>query len=518
MAEEAMFALDLEDGVTHEPGFSTHSQEEEEFDDAEEGFVPQIREEDAAGTNVPSLSVSVMDAIEEKRSVGHASLPPAKKISAKDFDILRVIGQGGYGKVFQVKKNNGPDTGAIYAMKVLKKASIVRSQKDVTHTKSERNILELVKFPFIVDLHYAFQTNGKLYLILQYLSGGELFMYLDREGIFMEDTAIFYTAELTLALEHLHSLGIIYRDLKPENIMLDRAGHVVLTDFGLCKEAIQDTEDRTHTFCGTIEYMAPEILSREGHNKAVDWWSLGALLFDMLTGSPPFCGGNKKKTMAKILKGKVTFPAYLTQDAKDFVGKLLRRDPVQRLGSEDASDVKSHRFFRKVNWDDCLARKLPPPFVPTLTTDTDVSCFDSQFTNQAPVDSPVDSPALSKSADDLFKGFTYVPPSVLSQLNSSSPRRGGLMRPSPLGSGGAGSSLQKHLTLAPPPPPLARTSLPAAREEGEESAKDVATSEPAGEQDTEEETWGTPGVPTIIVPRPPIKTPPFPNLVKSFNV
>jgi p70 ribosomal S6 kinase len=138
--------------------------------------------------------------------------------------------------------------------------------------------------PFICDLIYAFQTGGKLYLILEYLSGGELFMHLEREGIFMEDTACFYLSEIVLALEHLHRQGIIYRDLKPENILLDSSGHVKLTDFGLCKEAIHDDSTVTHTFCGTIEYMAPEILMRCGHGKAVDWWSLGALTFDMLTG------------------------------------------------------------------------------------------------------------------------------------------------------------------------------------------------------------------------------------------
>ena len=187
-----------------------------------------------------------------------------EKTSTKDFELLKVLGKGGYGKVFQVRKVTGKNCGKIYAMKVLKKATIVRNQKDTDHTKAERNILESVKHPFIVDLIYAFQTGGKLYLILDYLSGGELFMHLEREGIFLEDTASFYISEIVLALEHLHDLGIIYRDLKPENILLDFRGHVKLTDFGLCKEAIQDGR-LTHTFCGTIEYMAPEILTRIGH-------------------------------------------------------------------------------------------------------------------------------------------------------------------------------------------------------------------------------------------------------------
>ncbi|NXE99282.1 KS6B2 kinase, partial [Menura novaehollandiae] len=220
-------------------------------------------------------------------------------------------------------------------------AKIACNAKDTAHTRAERNILEAVKHPFIVDLIYAFQTGGKLYLILECLSGGELFMQLEREGIFLEDTACFYLSEITLALGHLHSHGIIYRDLKPENIMLNSQGHIKLTDFGLCKESIHDGAV-THTFCGTIEYMAPEILVRSGHNRAVDWWSLGALMYDMLTGSasptpapsslgieggpgPPFTAENRKKTIDKILKGKLVLPPYLTPDARD----LLKKVPPQ---------------------------------------------------------------------------------------------------------------------------------------------------------------------------------------------
>uniref|UniRef100_A0A8D0IKW8 Ribosomal protein S6 kinase n=1 Tax=Sus scrofa TaxID=9823 RepID=A0A8D0IKW8_PIG len=292
-----------------------------------------------------------------------------EKIRPECFELLRVLGKGGYGKVFQVRKVTGANTGKIFAMKVLKKAMIVRNAKDTAHTKAERNILEEVKHPFIVDLIYAFQTGGKLYLILEYLSGGELFMQLEREGIFMEDTACFYLAEISMALGHLHQKGIIYRDLKPENIMLNHQGHVKLTDFGLCKESIHDGTV-THTFCGTIEYMAPEILMRSGHNRAVDWWSLGALMYDMLTGAPPFTGENRKKTIDKILKCKLNLPPYLTQEARD----LLKKQ-----------------------------------------SEEDVSQFDSKFTRQTPVDSPDDS-TLSESANQVFLGFTYVAPSVLESV------------------------------------------------------------------------------------------------------
>uniref|UniRef100_A0A8C1WDW6 non-specific serine/threonine protein kinase n=1 Tax=Cyprinus carpio TaxID=7962 RepID=A0A8C1WDW6_CYPCA len=325
-----------------------------------------------------------------------------EQIRPECFELLRVLGKGGYGKVFQVRKVSGADSGKIFAMKVLKKAMIARNAKDTAHTKAERSILEEVKHPFIVDLIYAFQTGGKLYLILEYLSGGELFMQLEREGIFLEDTAGFYLAEISMALGHLHQKGIIYRDLKPENIMLNNNGHVKLTDFGLCKESIHDGTV-THTFCGTIEYMAPEILMRSGHNRAVDWWSLGALMYDMLTGAPPFTAENRKKTIDKILKCKLNLPPYLTQEARDLLKKLLRRNASTRMGAgpRDALDIQAHSFFRHMNWDDLLAFKVEPPFKPFLRSADDVSQFDSKFTSQTPVDSPDDS-TLSESANQVF--------------------------------------------------------------------------------------------------------------------
>jgi len=356
--------------------------------------------------------------------------PGAEKTGPQDFELRRVLGRGGYGKVFQVRKLTGKDSGHIFAMKVLKKATIVRNQKDTAHTKAERNILEAVKHPFIVDLIYAFQTGGKLYLILEYLSGGELFMHLEREGIFMEDTASFYLAEIILALEHLHCQGIIYRDLKPENILLDSHGHVKLTDFGLCKESVEDG-GVTHTFCGTIEYMAPEILTRSGHGKAVDWWSLGALMYDMLTGAPPFTAENRKKTIEKILKGKLNLPPYLTPDARDLIRKLLKRQVAVRLGStvSDGEPVRMHPFFKMIDWSEVACRRLEPPFKPCLASADDVSQFDTRFTKQTPIDSPDDS-TLSESANMVFQGFTYVAPSILEEMHkpkvvkARSPRKG----------------------------------------------------------------------------------------------
>ncbi|XP_066155836.1 ribosomal protein S6 kinase beta-2 [Euwallacea fornicatus] len=378
----------------------------------------------------PNEVIDLTDGDFDTLEINEASVNPTQeRMSPKDFDLLKVLGKGGYGKVFQCRKRTGTDSGQIFAMKVLRKASIVRNQKDVSHTKAERNILESVMHPFIVQLNYAFQTGGKLYLVLEYLNGGELFTHLENEGIFMEDCSAFYLAEIILALEHLHSLGIIYRDLKPENILLDHEGHVKLTDFGLSKEHIQDNT-RTLTFCGTIEYMAPEIILRQGHGKSADWWSLGALLYDMTTGAPPFHGGSRKATIELILRGKLTFPQYMTTDMKDILRRLLKKKPQDRLGAppDDAKAIKKHLFFKHINWEDVLNKRIEPPYKPCVSSEDDVSQFDPKFTKQTPVDSPVDS-FLSESVNMIFEGFTYVAPSILEDMykplvsKSRSPRK-----------------------------------------------------------------------------------------------
>uniref|UniRef100_A0A8C5KSJ1 Non-specific serine/threonine protein kinase n=1 Tax=Jaculus jaculus TaxID=51337 RepID=A0A8C5KSJ1_JACJA len=330
-----------------------------------------------------------------------------ERIGPHCFELLSGLCKGGYGKVFQVRKMQGTNLGKINAMKVLRKVKIVCNGKDTAHTWAERNILEFVKHPFIVELAYAFLTGGKLYLILECLSGGQLFMHLEREGIFLEDSTCFYLAEITLALGHLHSQGIIYRDLKPENIMLNNQGHIKLTDFGLCKESIHEGTF-IHTFCGTIEYMAPEILMRSGHNRA----------YDMLTGSPPFPAENRKKTMDKIVKGKLVPPPYLTPDAPDLAKKFLKRNPMQRIGGgpENAAEVQRHPFFQHINWDDLLARHVDPLFRSSLQSEEDVSQLDTHFTRQTPVDSPDDTDLSESSANQAFLGFTYVAPSVLDSI------------------------------------------------------------------------------------------------------
>uniref|UniRef100_A0A0K2T1A9 non-specific serine/threonine protein kinase n=1 Tax=Lepeophtheirus salmonis TaxID=72036 RepID=A0A0K2T1A9_LEPSM len=381
-------------------GRDSEPEEEADLSVSKEVGLPDLQSMNERLLNDPSVETLDLSEVSSYSSNG------GKAAGTSDFELRRVLGKGGYGKVFQVCKVTGEDTGKIFAMKVLKKATIVRNQKETAHTKAERNILEAVKHPFIVDLLYAFQTKGKLYLILEFCSGGELFTHLDREGIFMEEKACFYVAEIILALEHLHHQGIIYRDLKPENILLDAQGHVKLTDFGLCKESIVGNSV-THTFCGTIEYMAPEILTRSGHAKEVDWWSLGALMYDMLTGAPPFTAENRKKTVERILRGRLLLPPYITPDAKDLIKKLLKRQVTCRLGygPTDAKCIRHHPFFKLIDWGDVINRKLEPPFKPSLVGDEDVSQFDSKFTKQTPVDSPCTT-SLSESVNLMFQGYT----------------------------------------------------------------------------------------------------------------
>ncbi|CAH8526280.1 unnamed protein product [Schistosoma bovis] len=347
---------------------------------------------------------------QETVEICQKTVNPNNRVNAENFKIQRVIGKGGYGKVFLVQKVDGIDQGKLYAMKVLKKARLVCNEKDKAHTVSERNILEMLQHPFLVKLHYAFQNHSNLYIVLEYCHGGELFNYLEREGALLENAACFYASEIVLAIGHLHSLGIIYRDLKSENVLLDRQGHVKLTDFGLSKEGVCTT----NTFCGTIEYMAPEIIRCEGHGKAVDWWSLGTLIYDMLSGAPPFSQEESREaTTRKILTAPLKFPPSFSSEVTSLIRGLLKRDPNERLGSkEDMEEIKRHKFFKRheINWSDVYNRRLKPPFRPKLTAENDVSMFDPSFTRLQPVVSPVDGGA--SIPPDMFQGFSYVAPSV----------------------------------------------------------------------------------------------------------
>ncbi|PKS06496.1 hypothetical protein jhhlp_007244 [Lomentospora prolificans] len=351
-----------------------------------------------------------------------------KHLGPEDFQILRLIGRGTFGQVYQVRKK---DTERIYAMKVLSKKVIVQ-KKEVAHTVGERNILVRTATsdsPFIVGLKFSFQTPSDLYLVTDYMSGGELFWHLQKEGRFDEKRAKFYIAELILAIQHLHQNDIVYRDLKPENILLDANGHIALCDFGLSKANLTKN-DTTNTFCGTTEYLAPEVLLDEsGYTKMVDFWSLGVLVFEMCCGWSPFYADDTQQMYKNIAFGKVKFPQRaLSQDGKNFVKGLLNRNPRHRLGAiDDAEELKRHPFFSDIDWD-LLAKKLiTPPFKPKLKSETDVSYFDPEFTNALDNSGSLHERAaalargfatstpLSPSVQANFQGFTYVDESALEE-------------------------------------------------------------------------------------------------------
>uniref|UniRef100_A0A665V7C7 non-specific serine/threonine protein kinase n=1 Tax=Echeneis naucrates TaxID=173247 RepID=A0A665V7C7_ECHNA len=343
------------------------------------------------------------DSIVKEIDISHHVKEGCEKADPSQFQLLKVLGQGSYGKVFLVRKIRGLDRGQLYAMKVLKKATL--KVRDRMRSKMERDILAEVNHPFIVKLHYAFQTEGKLYLILDFLRGGDLFTRLSKEVMFTEEDVKFYLAELALALDHLHSLGIIYRDLKPENILLDEEGHIKITDFGLSKESI-DHDKRAYSFCGTIEYMAPEVVNRRGHTQSADWWSFGVLM--MLTGSLPFQGKDRKETMALILKAKLGMPQFLSPEVQSLLRALFKRNPANRLGAgpDGVEEIKRHRFFASIDWNKLYRKEMRPPFKPTVGRPEDTFHFDPEFTSRTPTDSPGIPP--SANTHQLFRGFSFV--------------------------------------------------------------------------------------------------------------
>ncbi|EDK43093.1 serine/threonine-protein kinase SCH9 [Lodderomyces elongisporus NRRL YB-4239] len=348
----------------------------------------------------------------------YQSLDRKRAYGPDDFEFLRLLGKGTFGQVFQVKKK---DTSRIYAMKILSKKVIVK-KKEIAHTIGERNILvrtSAAASPFIVGLKFSFQTPTDLFLVTDYMSGGELFWHLQKDGRFSEERAKFYIAELILALEHLHDNDIVYRDLKPENILLDANGHIALCDFGLSKANLNN-DGTTNTFCGTTEYLAPEILLDEsGYTKMVDFWSLGVLIFEMCCGWSPFYADNTQQMYKNIAFGKVRFPKeVLSPEGRSFVKGLLNRNPRHRLGAtNDARELRAHPFFADIDWDLLRSKSIPPPFKPHLASETDTSNFDPEFTSESTSvlkkQMEMASTPLSPGVQANFKGFTYVDDSAM---------------------------------------------------------------------------------------------------------
>lgn len=268
-------------------------------------------------------------------------------ITIEDFNLLKVLGRGAFGKVMLVEKK---DTREVFALKSLRKDEII-DKEQIEHTKTEKMILEHVNHPFLVNLVYAFQTPEKIFFVMQFMRGGELFQHLRNSKRFDEARTKFYAAQILLALGHLHSKDIVYRDLKPENILMDDSGNVCLTDFGMAK--IIKKNEASMSFCGTPEYLAPEIITGEGHNKAADWWSFGILIYEMLYGLPPFYHQNQNTMFNLIRDSDVRFSSKIetSDEVKDLILKLLNKDQKKRLGNkEDANEIMNHPWFKEMKW------------------------------------------------------------------------------------------------------------------------------------------------------------------------
>jgi len=298
-----------------------------------------------------------------------------EKLTADDFDMVRVIGQGSSAKVMQVRNKS---TQQVFAMKVLKKKRLLEDDK-THHTMSERSVLAKMRHPFIVNLYHAFQSSDKLYYVMDYCPGGELFYHLKADGRFSKDRTRLYTAEIALGLEHMHGLGIIYRDLKPENILLDTEGHIKLADFDLCKRTKEDEKavgssisvGPATTFCGTPEYTAPEMIlgqAKKEYGKGVDWWALGTLIFEMLEGIPPFYDTDMSKMCQRILFMKLKPGKHVLAQTPEWnlIGKFLVRDPDARLGTQPGhmDIIKQHPFFAPLDWPRVMRREITPLFRP----------------------------------------------------------------------------------------------------------------------------------------------------------
>ncbi|XP_065163498.1 atypical protein kinase C isoform X2 [Atheta coriaria] len=345
-----------------------------------------------------------------------------RQYSLKDFELIRVIGRGSYAKVLMVELRK---TRRIYAMKVIKKA-LVTDDEDIDWVQTEKHVFETASnHPFLVGLHSCFQTPSRLFFVIEFVRGGDLMFHMQRQRRLPEEHARFYAAEISLALNFLHSKGIIYRDLKLDNVLLDHEGHIKLTDYGMCKEGIR-SGDTTSTFCGTPNYIAPEILRGEDYGFSVDWWALGVLLYEMLAGRSPFdiAGASENPDQNTedylfqvILEKTIRIPRSLSVKAANVLKGFLNKNPADRLGCHSAdsfAEIQGHQFFKSIDWELLEQKQVPPPYKPRLDSDRDLANFPPEFTDEPVHLTPDDARIIEKIDQSEFEGFEYVNPLLMS--------------------------------------------------------------------------------------------------------
>lgn len=370
----------------------------------------------------PDITGDVMLIEHQCRSPDALESDSRRQYTLNDFELIRVIGRGSYAKVLMVELKK---TKRIYAMKVIKKA-LVTDDEDIDWVQTEKHVFETASnHPFLVGLHSCFQTPSRLFFVIEFVRGGDLMFHMQRQRKLSEDHARFYSAEISLALNFLHCKGIIYRDLKLDNVLLDHEGHIKLTDYGMCKEGIRQG-DTTSTFCGTPNYIAPEILRGEDYGFSVDWWALGVLLYEMLAGRSPFdiAGASENPDQNTedflfqvILEKTIRIPRSLSVKAANVLKGFLNKNPADRLGCQGLdsySDITNHQFFKTIDWELLERKQIPPPYKPRLDSDRDLTNFPPEFTDE-PVHLTPDDPRIIEKIDQSeFEGFEYVNPLLMS--------------------------------------------------------------------------------------------------------
>ncbi|TRY88742.1 hypothetical protein DNTS_029674, partial [Danionella cerebrum] len=359
----------------------------------------------------PASSSSLSEVFSENgmhmRENGEHKTLQAKPVMLDDFSFIKVLGKGSFGKVMLAELRGSDE---VYAVKVLKK-DVILQDDDVECTLTEKRILALArKHPYLTQLYCCFQTKDRLFFVMEYVNGGDLMFQIQRSRKFDEARSRFYAAEVTSALMFLHQNGVIYRDLKLDNILLDAEGHCKLADFGMCKEGILNGVTTT-TFCGTPDYIAPEILQELEYGPSVDWWALGVLMYEMMAGQPPFEADNEDDLFESILHDDVLYPVWLSKEAVSILMAFMTKSPSKRLGCvvsqgrEEA--IKQHSFFREIDWVLLEQKMIKPPFKPRIKTKRDVNNFDQDFTREEPVLTPVEDAIVKQINQDEFKGFSY---------------------------------------------------------------------------------------------------------------